>query len=67
MAEVLPFMLHLFLMVPLPLTVTMLLLFELLNMDVCAMFAFEEAESDLMHRFPRMKKYDHIASTKMLY
>jgi sodium/potassium-transporting ATPase subunit alpha len=65
--EIAPFIVFILTQVPLPLTTVMILFIDLgTDMAPAISFAYENAELDIMQRYPRNAKRDHLVTTKLI-
>lgn len=65
--EICPFIAFILFSVPLPLTTVLILCIDLgTDMIPAIAFAYEHAELDIMHRYPRNSKYDVLVGKKMI-
>jgi sodium/potassium-transporting ATPase subunit alpha len=65
--EIAPFIMFILAQMPLPLTVIMILCIDLgTDMIPAISFAYENPELDIMERFPRNSKRDHLVNTKLI-
>ena len=65
--EITPFIFFILFQVPLPLSTVLILLIDLgCDMVPAISFAYENAELDIMDRFPRNSKRDHLVNAKLI-
>jgi sodium/potassium-transporting ATPase subunit alpha len=65
--EIAPFLMFMVTQIPLPLSTVLILIIDLGTDIVPAIsFAYENPELDIMERFPRNSKRDHLVNAKMI-
>lgn len=65
--EIAPFIMFILIQIPLPLSTVLILCIDLgTDMIPAISFAYENAELDIMERFPRNSKRDHLVNTKLI-